>query len=85
MASNKKGSGVFGQLPLLVINDKKNIWQSGSIMRYLATLTNTIPKNLEDRAIADAIFESSQELFQPLNATTNFRVGEDYKTLKNQF
>ncbi len=77
----KKEAG-FGQLPLLVINDKKRMWQSGSIMRYTATLANTLPENSEDRGIADAIFESSQELFQPLNATINFRVGEDYENFK---
>ena len=72
----------FAQLPLLVINDKKRIWQSGSIMRFTAELANTVPENFEDRGIADAIFESSQELFQPLNATINFRVGEDYQNFK---
>ena len=77
----KKEAG-FGQLPLLVINDEKRVWQSGSIMRYTATLAKTMPENLEDRGIADAIFESSQELFQPLNATINFRVGDDYENFK---
>ena len=77
----KKEAG-FGQLPLLVINDKKRVWQSGSIMRYTANLANTLPDNSEDRGIADAIFESSQELFQPLNATINFRVGKDYENFK---
>jgi len=77
----KKEAG-FGQLPLLVINDEKRVWQSGSIMRYTATLAKTMPENLENRGIADAIFESSQELFQPLNATINFRVGDDYENFK---
>ena len=77
----KKEEG-FGQLPLLVINDEKRVWQSGSIMRYTATLANTLPENLEERGIVDAIFESSQELFQPLNATINFRVGEDFEVFK---
>ena len=77
-----KNEAGFGQLPLLVINDEKRVWQSGSIMRYTATLAKTMPENLEDRGIADAIFESSQELFQPLNATINFRVGDDYENFK---
>ena len=77
----KKEAG-FGQLPLLVINDEKRVWQSGSIMRYVATLAKTVPEKLEDKGIADAIFESSQELFQPLNATINFKVGEDYENFK---
>ena len=63
----------FGQLPVLIVDNQTTIWQSGSIMRYTAKLANTLPANDEDRAIADAIFESSQELFQPLNATINFK------------
>ena len=50
----------LGQLPLLVINDEKRVWQSGSIIRYTAALANTLPEKLEETAIADAIFESSQ-------------------------
>ena len=72
----------FGQLPVLIVDTKTYIWQSGSIMRYTANLANTCPTNKEDRGIADAIFESSQELFQPLNATINFKVGEEYESLK---
>ena len=72
----------FGQLPVLIVDNKTHIWQSGSIMRYTANLANTCPTNEEDRGIADAIFESSQELFQPLNATINFKVGEEYESLK---
>ena len=72
----------FGQLPILVVDNNTHIWQSGSIMRYTAKLANTYPSNDEDTGIADAIFESSQELFQPLNATINFKVGEEYESLK---
>ena len=72
----------FGQLPILIVDNKTHIWQSGSIMRYTANLANTLPEKEEDRAIADAIFESSQELFQPLNATINFKTGEEYEALK---
>ena len=72
----------FGQLPILIVDNKTHIWQSGSIMRYTAILANTSPTNEEERAIADAIFETSQELFQPLNATINFRIGEEYEALK---
>ena len=82
-ADVKKDIG-FGQLPLLVVNDKTHIWQSGSIMRYTATLAKTMPDNASDRAMSDAIFESSQELFQPLNATINFKTGEEFETLKKQ-
>ncbi len=74
----------FGQLPVLIVDNQTTIWQSGSIMRYTAKLANTLPTNEEDRAIADAIFESSQELFQPLNATINFKTGEEYEALKKR-
>ena len=75
----------FGQLPVLIVDTKTYIWQSGSIMRYTANLANTCPTNEEDRGIADAIFESSQELFQPLNATINFKVGENTSLSKKRF
>ena len=77
----KKAIG-FGQLPVLVVDNNTHIWQSGSIMRYTAKLANTYPSNDEDTGIADAIFESSQELFQPLNATINFKIGKEYESLK---
>ncbi len=72
----------FGQLPVLVVDNQTTIWQSGSIMRYTAKFAKTLPTNEENRAIADAIFESSQELFQPLNATINFKTGEEYEGIK---
>ena len=75
----------FGQLPVLIVDNQTTIWQSGSIMRYTAKLANTLPANEEDRAIADAIFESSQELFQPLNATINFKTERNMKLSRKQF
>ena len=72
----------FGQLPVLVVDNQTTIWQSGAIMPYTAKFAKTLPTNEENRAIADAIFESSQELFQPLNATINFKTGEEYEGIK---
>ncbi len=69
----------FGQLPLLIVNDDKKIWQSGSIVRYIANLIGKNPKEPEELAEVDALFESSQELWQPLNMTINFLSGDAYE------
>ena len=72
---------IFHKLPLLVINEKIEIWQSNTISRYIAKLTNNIPNNEEMVAYADSIFESAHDLFFPLNPTINVWVGEMH--LKN--
>ena len=74
-----KATVPFGQLPLLVVNDNKRIWQSGSIVRYIANLIGKNPKEPEELAEVDALFESSQELWQPLNMTINFLSGDAYQ------
>ena len=73
---------IFHKLPLLVIDEKIEIWQSNTISRYIAKLTNNIPKNEEMMAYADSIFESAHDLFFPLNPTINVWVGEMH--LKNK-
>ena len=72
----------FGQLPLLVVNDEIKIWQSGSIVRYISNLIGKNPRNTEELGKVDALFESSQELLQPLNMTINFLSGEAYEKNK---
>ena len=57
---------IFHKLPLLVIDEKIEIWQSNTISRYIAKLTNNIPNNEEMVAYADSIFESAHDLFFPL-------------------
>ena len=74
-----KASIPFGQLPLLVVNDNIRIWQSGSIVRYIANIIGKNPKELDLLAKIDALFESSQELWQPLNMTINFLSGDAFK------
>ena len=73
---------IFHKLPLLVIDEKIEIWQSNTISRYIAKLTNNIPNNEEMIAYADSIFESAHDLFFPLNPTINVWVGEMH--LKNK-
>ena len=72
----------FGQLPLLVVNDEIKIWQSGSIVRYISNLIGKNPRNTEELGKVDALFESSQELLQPLNMTINFLSGEAFEKNK---
>lgn len=80
-----KNDAPFNQLPLLIVNKNTEIWQSNSIVRFLAPLTGTMP---DDRLIAaqvDSIFESTHELFFPLNPTVNVVTGEQHNALKKQF
>ena len=41
-----KGMAPFGQLPVLVVDDKPPLAQSGSIMRYVASLSGLAPKDV---------------------------------------
>ena len=71
----KKGVG-FHRLPLLIIDEKIEIWQSNTISRYVAKITNNLPNDDEMAAYADSIFESAHDLFFPLNPTINVWVGD---------
>ena len=66
----------FGQLPVLVVDGHTHIWQSGAITRYVATLTGTMPNDPLLAAQVDSVFDSTQELFPPLNPTVNVTAGE---------
>ena len=80
-----KNDAPFNQLPLLIVNENTEIWQSNSIVRFLAPLTGTMPDDRLVAAQVDAIFESTHELFFPLNPTVNVVTGEQHKALKKQF
>lgn len=67
---------IFHRLPLLVVNNKIEIWQSNTISRYIAKITNNVPDDDLMAAYADSIFESAHDLFFPLNPTINVMVGE---------
>ena len=83
--SEAKLEVAFGQLPVLVVNDTVHIWQSGAIVRYLAKLTGTMPKEPLLAARVDAVFEQTQELFASLNPTVNIRIGEEHLKFKEMF
>ena len=83
--SEVKNSIPYGQLPMLVVDNEHYIWQSGAIVRYLSKITNTCPGDPILESKVDAVFESTQELFFPLNPTVNVFVGERHKELKETF
>ena len=56
-----KNDAPFNQLPLLIVNENTEIWQSNSIVRFLAPLTGTMPDDRLVAAQVDAIFESTHE------------------------
>ena len=78
-----KASVPYRQLPMLVVDDNTRICQSGAITRYLAQLTGLQPQDALLRAEVDALYETSQEMFMPLNPTINFAVGEKFESVKS--
>ena len=82
--SEIKSSFLYNKLPALQIDSDKIIAQSGSIVRYLAKITNLIPSDDILAAEVDALFETSQELFFPLSPTVNFATGEAFKEKKEK-
>ena len=75
---NVKSQFPFKQLPILIVNDKHQIAQSISIMHYIEKISRLELDDPISSAKADAILQSAQELFAPLNPTANFAVGEDF-------
>jgi glutathione S-transferase len=73
----------FKQLPVLIVDGKHEIGQSIAILSYIEQLAGL---DLSDPIIAgraNAIMQSAQELFAPLNPTVNFAVGEDFTTKRD--
>ena len=73
----------FKQLPMLVIDKKHEICQSMAIMTFIENLAGI---NITDpilNAKANAIMQSAQELFMPLNPTVNFAIGEKFNKKKD--
>ena len=77
--SEVKPSIPFRQLPMLVIDKQHKICQSIAIMTFVESLAGTNIKDPILNAKANAITQSAQELFMPLNPTINFAVGERFK------
>ena len=68
----------FKQLPMLVIDKKHEICQSLAIMTFLENLAGINITDTILNAKANAIMQSAQELFMPLNPTVNFAIGEKF-------
>jgi len=68
----------FKQLPVLIIDDKHEIAQSIAILNYIEKIAGIEIKDQIQSAKADAILQSAQELFAPLNPTVNFATGENF-------
>ena len=75
---------IFNRLPILIINEDKYLWQSNTIIRYLSNLTKTKPSDEFQLAYCDAVFESTHEMFSPLNPTINMTFGEKYNSNKKK-
>ena len=74
----------FKQLPMLIIDKKHEICQSMAIMTFIENLAGI---NITDpilNAKANAIMQSSQELFMPLNPTVNFATGDKFIKKKDE-
>ena len=80
----QKKNAPFNQLPILIIDDKIQIWQSGAIVRYIAKIANISPKDTMLSAYADSIFESTQELQSPLNPTINLYTEDKFKEYREK-
>ena len=73
-----KNKAPFGQVPVLVVDGKTSIDQSGAIQRYLSRLTGTCPSDSLLAARADALCDNAGELFAISNPVANFFTGERF-------
>ena len=73
----------FKQLPMLEVNGQHQVCQSIAILKFLEDKAGLRITDPIEAAKADAILQSSQELFAPLNPTVNFAVGDDFLTKRD--
>jgi len=77
--SEVKSKVPFKQLPMLVVNQKHEICQSIAILTFIEKIAGIEISDPILNAKANAIMQSAQELFMPLNPTINFSVGDRFK------
>ena len=75
----------FGKVPVMVVDGHTAIDQSGSIQRYLGTLTETCPAEPLLAAQADALCENAGELFVVSNPVANFARGKKFSEKVAEF
>ena len=76
--SEIKSKVPFRQLPMLVVDEKHEICQSIAILTFIEKIAGI---NISDpllNAKANAVMQSAQELFMPLNPAINFAVGDSF-------
>ena len=87
MTAKTEGKLPFGQLPVLAVDDKTLIGQSGSINRYLASLVKKegfLPSDPVKAALTDALHETAQDLWKAM-PIVNFWRGETWQKEKDEF
>ena len=77
--SEVKSKVPFKQLPMLVVDGKHEICQSISILNFIEKIAGIEISDPIQNAKANAVMQSAQELFMPLNPTINFAVGDAFK------
>lgn len=58
-----EGKLSFGQVPLLEIDEKHQMVQSGAILRYLAKITGLYPEDPLEAAKVDSVFDQETDAF----------------------
>ena len=77
--SEIKSKVPFKQLPMLVVDQKHEICQSIAIITFIEKIAGIEISDPILNAKANAVMQSAQELFMPLNPTINFSVGDRFK------
>ncbi len=77
--SEVKSEVPFKQLPMLVVDQKHEICQSIAILTFIEKIAGINISDSIQNAKANAVIQSAQELFMPLNPTINFSVGDRFK------
>ena len=77
--SEIKSKVPFRQLPMLVVDEKHEICQSIAILTFIEKIAGLVISDPILNAKANAVMQSAQELFMPLNPTINFAVGDSFK------
>ena len=73
--SEVKSKVPFKQLPMLVVDHKHEICQSIAILTFVEKIAGINISDSIQNAKANAVMQSAQELFMPLNPAINFAVG----------
>ena len=76
--SEIKSKVPFRQLPMLVVDQKHEICQSIAILTFIEKIAGIDIYDPILNAKANAVMQSAQELFMPLNPTINFAVGDSF-------